>query len=156
MAAAPRAGERCTERVRGHLRAVPTAHHPECGITGSTLTCGATAHHPECGITGSTLTCGMTEDIGRKEGRGTSLVVQWFRIGLAMEATRIQSRVRELRSHMPRGSEARAPQLLSLCDIAREPTGHKQRVRAPVKSHGTQRRYCVPQLGPSVARQGSK
>lgn len=41
-AAAPRAGERCTERVRGHLRALPTAHHHEGGITVSVLTCGVT------------------------------------------------------------------------------------------------------------------
>ena len=34
----------------------------------------------------------------------TSLVVQWLRIGLAMLGTPVQSLVRELRSHMPRGN----------------------------------------------------
>ena len=33
---------------------------------------------------------------------GTSLVVQWLRIHLAVQGTRVQSLVGELRSHMPR------------------------------------------------------
>ena len=49
---------------------------------------------------------------------GTSLVVQWLRIHLLMQGTRIWSLVEELRSHMPRGDKALAPQLLSLCSRA--------------------------------------
>ena len=33
--------------------------------------------------------------------QGSSLVVQWLRIHLAMQGTQVQSLVRELRSHMP-------------------------------------------------------
>ena len=35
---------------------------------------------------------------------GTSWVVQWLRIHLATQGTRVRSLVRELRSHMPRGN----------------------------------------------------
>ena len=35
------------------------------------------------------------------EDLGTSLVVQWLRIHLPMQGTRVRSRVGELRSHMP-------------------------------------------------------
>ena len=35
---------------------------------------------------------------------GTSLVVQWLRIHLAMQGTKVQSLVEELRSHMPQDS----------------------------------------------------
>ena len=35
---------------------------------------------------------------------GTSLVVQWLRIRLPMQGTRVRSLVRELRSHMLRGN----------------------------------------------------
>ena len=37
----------------------------------------------------------------RKQIKGTSLVVQWLRIRLPMQGTRVQSLVWELRSHMP-------------------------------------------------------
>ena len=46
---------------------------------------------------------------------GTSLVVQWLRIHLAMHGTWVQSLVGELRSHMPQT----------------EPVSHNSRVRAP-------------------------
>ena len=40
-----------------------------------------------------------------KRGRlGTSLVVQWLRILLAVQGTQVQSFVRELRSHTPRSN----------------------------------------------------
>ena len=35
---------------------------------------------------------------------GTSLVVQWLRLCLTMQGTPVQSRIRELRSHVLRGS----------------------------------------------------
>ena len=53
---------------------------------------------------------------------GTSLVVQWLRISLPVQGTRVRSLVGELRSHLPRGNYVRAPQLLSL--RALEPTHH--------------------------------
>ena len=37
---------------------------------------------------------------------GTSLMVQWLRIRLPMQGTRVQSLVGELRSHMPRGQKS--------------------------------------------------
>ena len=40
---------------------------------------------------------------------GTSLVVQWLRIQLAMQGTWVQSLVREVRSHMLWGNEAHVP-----------------------------------------------
>ena len=49
---------------------------------------------------------------------GTSLVVQWLRIHLLIQGTRIWSLVEELRFHMPRGDKALVPQLLSLCSRA--------------------------------------
>ena len=39
-----------------------------------------------------------------ESNRGTSLVVQWQRIHLTTQGTRVRSLVRELRSHMPRGN----------------------------------------------------
>ena len=36
---------------------------------------------------------------------GTSLVVQWLKICLAMQKTQVRSLIRELRSRMPRSSE---------------------------------------------------
>ena len=44
---------------------------------------------------------------------GTSLMVQWLRIHLAMKGMQIQSLVGELRSHLPQSNEAHTPQLLS-------------------------------------------
>jgi len=40
---------------------------------------------------------------------GTSLVVQWLRIWLAMQGTRVQSLVGEVRSYMPRGTHMTSP-----------------------------------------------
>ena len=39
-----------------------------------------------------------------KRTLGTSLVVQWLKIYLAMQGTRNESLVQELRSHMPQGN----------------------------------------------------
>ena len=39
--------------------------------------------------------------IKKKSTNGSSLVIQWLRIRLAMQRTGVQSLVRELRSHMP-------------------------------------------------------
>ena len=61
----------------------------------------------------------------KNESPGTSLVVQWLRICLPMQGTQVRSLVGELRSHMPRGNEARAPQLLSPCATTREPACHR-------------------------------
>ena len=41
---------------------------------------------------------------------GTSLVVQWLKICLPMRGMKVQSLVRELRSHMPQGNKALEPQ----------------------------------------------
>ena len=45
---------------------------------------------------------------------GTCLVVQWLRIHLPKQETQVRSLVQELRYHMPWGTEAHVPQLLSL------------------------------------------
>ena len=50
---------------------------------------------------------------------GTSLMVQWLRIYLAMQCNQVRSLVRELRSHVLQSNQAPVPQLLSL-----EPTNH--------------------------------
>ena len=51
--------------------------------------------------------------------RGIFLVVQWLRIYLPMQGTRVRSLVRELRSHIPRGQ-------LSLRPETTEPAGSKK------------------------------
>ena len=66
---------------------------------------------------------------------GTSLVVQWLRICLPMQGTRVRSLVGELRSHMPWNSRAtttepecsgaHVPQLERPCTL--EPTHHNER-----------------------------
>ena len=61
----------------------------------------------------------------------TSLVVQWLRLCLPMQGTRVQSLIRELGSHMPMGQLTCALQLLS--SRALEPMGHNWR------------EACVPQ-----------
>ena len=43
--------------------------------------------------------------------RGTSLVIQWLRIFLAVQGTQVWSLVRELRSHLLQGTQALVPQL---------------------------------------------
>ena len=50
----------------------------------------------------------------------TALVVQWLRVHLAVQGTRVRSLLSKLRSHRPRGSWARAPQLDSLCSTTEE------------------------------------
>ena len=55
-----------------------------------------------------------------KEPSGASLVVQWLRIRLPMQGTRVQS-PGPGRSHMPWSNLARAPQLLSLHSRACKP-----------------------------------
>ena len=50
-----------------------------------------------------------------------SLEVQWLRIHLQMQETQVQSLVRELRSHMPRGNQVCAPHLLSPCALSLHP-----------------------------------
>ena len=57
-----------------------------------------------------------------KKMMGASLVVQWLRIHLPKQGMRVQSLVGELRSRLPQGNLARAPQLLSLCTL--EPMHH--------------------------------
>ena len=51
---------------------------------------------------------------------GTSLVVQWLRICLPVQGTRVQSLVQEDPT-CHGATKARAPQLLSLCSRAHEP-----------------------------------
>ena len=51
---------------------------------------------------------------------GTSLVVQWLRIRLPMQGTRVRSLVREDPTCC-RATKPVHPQLLSLCSRAREP-----------------------------------
>ena len=46
-----------------------------------------------------------------EERLGTSMEVQWLRICLPMQGTRLESLVGELRSHMPQGNLACVPQL---------------------------------------------
>ena len=59
----------------------------------------------------------------RSSGQGTSLVVQWLRIRLQMQGTRVRSLVGELRSHMPWSNYwACVPQLESLHAATTEPT----------------------------------
>ena len=58
---------------------------------------------------------------------GTSLVVQWLRICLAMQGTRVQSLVGELRSHMLSNKEAPASQLLSPCTTAKSQCSQKEK-----------------------------
>ena len=48
------------------------------------------------------------------------MVFQWLRICLAMQGTKVQSLVKELRFHMPWNNKAHRPQLLSLCTTTRE------------------------------------
>ena len=56
----------------------------------------------------------------QKVETGTFLVVQWLRIHLPIQATRVRSLVRELRSHMQRSNEACTLQLLSPRATTRE------------------------------------
>ena len=44
------------------------------------------------------------KDQVKENNGGTSLVVQWLRIHRPMQGTRVQSLVRERRSHVPRGN----------------------------------------------------
>ena len=44
----------------------------------------------------------------KEGGQGTSLVVQWLRLRLPMQAVRVPSLVGELRSHMPRSQKTKA------------------------------------------------
>ena len=55
------------------------------------------------------------------QGGGTSLVVQWIRIRLPMQGTRVQSLVRE-DTTCRRATKPARLQLLSLCPAAREAT----------------------------------
>ena len=47
---------------------------------------------------------GTKEEAAQRSESGTSLVVQWLRIHLSMQGTRVRSLLGELRSHMPRGN----------------------------------------------------
>ena len=79
-----------------------------------------------------------------------SLVVQWLRIRLPIQGTRVRSLVRQLRSHMPQGnlslhtastepvcSGAHAPQLESPYAATPEPVSSRART--------LQQRACMPQ-----------
>ena len=44
------------------------------------------------------------KDQVKENNGGTSLVVQWLRIHRPMQGTRVQTLVRERRSHVPRGN----------------------------------------------------
>ena len=66
---------------------------------------------------------------GRKERRGTSLVVQWLRSCLLMQGTQVGSLVGELRSHMPEGNEAHALQLVEPMSCNEDPAKPKERKR---------------------------
>ena len=107
------AGEPCTERIRGRLCAGPQS------ITTSEA---------------SRWACHRWADSGHrtKRGWGTSLVVQWLRICLAMKGTRIQSRVREL-SPTSHGAAKPVHQLLSLCGPTRESVQRREAPRDPAK-----------------------
>ena len=76
---------------------------------------------------------------------GTSLMVQWLRICLAMQRTWVQSLVGELRSHMPQSNSACVLQLLSPCTASRESVCRNE--RSPM----TQGRSHMPQLRPNTA-----
>ena len=53
----------------------------------------------------------MTNNSTENQAIGTSLVVQWLRICLAMQGTQVRSLVEELRSHMLGATiEAHVPQ----------------------------------------------
>ena len=76
----------------------------------------------------------------RKVTGGTSLVVQWLRMCLAMQGTQVRSLVRELRSHVP--------QLL-------KPT-HTGGHGLQLLSHVTHRRSHMVQLRPDAAKKTNK
>ena len=56
-----------------------------------------------------------------KINTGTSLVVQWLKISFANQGIWVWSLVWELRSYMPQGKQACAPQLESLCTTLLRP-----------------------------------
>ena len=64
-------------------------------------------------------------------------MIQWLRFQFAMQGTRVQSLVRKLRSHIPRGNEACELQLLSPQATTRESMSRKE--RSPI----TQQASCV-------------
>ena len=58
--------------------------------------------------------------------------VQWLRICLPMQGTRVRSLVGELKPHMPQGNQAHVPQLHSPRTSTREkPARHNERSRVP-------------------------
>ena len=73
----------------------------------------------ECGrhiaaITKLTAQCDMQINRLSKYSVGTSLVVQWLRIHLAIQETQVQSLIQEQRSHVLWNNSVYVPQLLSL------------------------------------------
>ena len=48
-------------------------------------------------------------EIEKKSHPGVSFMVQWLRPCLPIQGMKVQSLVRELRSHMPQGNQARVP-----------------------------------------------
>ena len=72
---------------------------------------------------------------------------------LPMQGTRVRSLVGELRSHMPWGNYAHAPQLLSMEATTREPAcRNKEPTHHSGGSHMPQRRSHVPPLRPDAAK----
>jgi len=81
------------------------------------------------------LRCGKFQNVFYKNSLGTSLMVQWLRIHLAMQRTQVQSLMGNLTSYMPWSNQAHTPQLESM--------------RCKVKS----RRYTISDLGVHIVRQ---
>ena len=77
---------------------------------------------------------------------GTSLVVQWLRICLAMQGTRVQSLVGELRSHILQNKEAPASQLLSLRTTAKSQCSQKEKRKKPLLSSSRNYFFLCPPL----------
>ena len=83
--------------------------------------------------TSQVLTTGR---ISLKAVSGASLVVQWLRIYLPVPGTWVQSLVRELRSYIPQGSQARVPELLS--PLSLEPVLCNKRTPHATKTQSNQ------------------
>ena len=83
-----------------------------------------------CQVGGMSVEKGQTKEMTSdrevntwKWNTGTSLVVQWLWIHLAMQETQVQSLDRELRSHMSQSKYwACTLQVESLCDATKDPT----------------------------------
>ena len=92
---------------------------------------GSKKHHEIVVMINKTMFCTLFKT------EGTSLVVQWLRIHLAMQGTWVRPLVRELRCHMPWNNLAHSPQLLSLGTTTKESMGRDE------SSHMSNEDPCV-------------